>query len=185
CEQMDFEVPDYVAVPTSSGGNIRGVLKGSEEFRLCGLTRKVPEMICVQAGGCSPIYDAYNGAEETISRVASPHTIAHAIENPYPPSGNEVLRRLRGGRGPFVTVTDEEILWAQRRLATEGIFAQPASAAPLAAVGKLRSSGVINGNAIVVCIVTGSGLKYTAALAKYEFRVLSGKLADLSDLLAV
>jgi len=182
CEQVNFEVPDYVAVPTSSGGNIRGILKGFEEFKLCGLIRKVPKMICAQASGCSPIYNAYGNGEETISRVKNPHTMAHAIANPYPPSGNEVLRRVKGNKGIFVAVTDEEILHAQARLAREGIFGQPAATVPLAAVQKLQKQGTMNRNDTVVCIVTGGGLKYTAVLEKYGSKVLNCKLEDLSKL---
>ena len=183
CEQLNFEVPDYVVVPSSSGGNIRGILKGFEEFELCGLTSKVPKMICAQASGCSPIYNAYVNNKETISRVENPHTIAHAIENPSPPSGNEVLRKLRNNGGICVAVTDEEILQAQKRLAGEGIFAQPAAVVPLAAVHKLREENAIKEVDTVVCIVTGGGLKYTAVFENYDLEVLNCKLEDLSKLM--
>jgi len=183
CEQMNFEVPDYVVVPTSSGGNIRGILKGFEEFKLSGLISKVPKMICAQARGCSPIYNAYIKNEATISRVETPHTIAQAIANPYPPSGNEVLRKIKDNGGIIVAVTDEEILQAQKRLAKEGIFGQPASAVPLAAVKKLKKENILNENDTVVCIVTGSGLKSTAALEKHDLKVLNCKLEDLNRLI--
>jgi len=184
CEQMDFEVPDYVVVPTSSGGNIRGIAKGFEEFRACGLVRKVPKLICAQASGCSPIYNAYINQQETISRFENPHTVAHAIENPYPPSGNEVLRKLRGEGGIFVAVTDKEILHAERRLAEEGIFGQPAAAVPLAAVEELEKKNILSKNDTVVCIVTGGGLKYTAVLEKYGLKALNCKLEELSEIVA-
>jgi threonine synthase len=184
CEQMDFEVPDYVVVPTSSGGNIRGILKGFEEFRACGLIRKVPRMVCAQASGCSPIHNAYINQQETMSRFENPHTVAHAIENPYPPSGNEVLRKLRGEGGIFVAVTDEEILHAQRRLAEEGIFAQPAAAVPLAAVEELGKKNTLSKNDTAVCIVTGGGLKNTAVLEGYGLKARDCKLEDLSEIVA-
>ena len=183
CEQMNFEVPDYVVIPTSSGGNIRGILKGFDEFRLCGLINRVPRMICAQASGCSPIYNAYHSNAEVISRVENPHTIAHAIENPYPPSGNEVLRKIRENGGTFVAVTDEEILQAQKTLARVGIFAQPAAAVPLAAVKKLGEENLFNEEDTVVCVVTGGGLKDTAVFENHDLKILSSRLENLNELI--
>ncbi|MBA7506622.1 Tryptophan synthase beta chain [subsurface metagenome] len=183
CEQMNFEVPGYVVVPTSSGGNIRGILKGFEEFRLCGLINKVPKMICAQASGCSPIYNAYSSHAEVISPVENPHTIAHAIENPYPPSGNEVLRRIKENRGTCVAVTDEETLQAQKQLAKIGIFGQPASAVPLASVKKLREQSFLDENDTVVCIVTGGGLKDTTVFENLELKIVNSRLENLNELI--
>ena len=141
CEQLNFEIPDYVVVPTSAGGNIRGILKGFQEFRLCGYIDKIPKLICAQASGCSPIYNGFRDKKEQIERIEHPHTIAHAIENPFPPSGNQVLRNLRNEGGICVSVSDDEILEAQKQLSQEGIFGQPASAVPLAAIKKLKKIG--------------------------------------------
>ena len=171
CEQMDFEPPDYVIVPVSAGGNVRGILKGFEEFHRVGLIDRIPKMIVSQASGCSPITNAFDHGRETIERVSNPHTIAHAIENPFPPSGNQVLRKLKENGGAAVKVSDEEILEAQALMAREGIFGQPAAAVPLATVKKLLSSGYLKSTDSVVCIVTGGGLKYTAALAEHQFDV--------------
>ncbi len=184
CEQMNFTVPDYVIVPTSSGGNIRGILKGFEEFKSCGLIKNVPKIICAQASGCSPIYTAYIRNEECITRVENPHTIAHALENPYPPSGNDVLRKIRRNGGLCVAVSEEEMLQAQQRLAkTAGIFGQPAAAVPLAAVKKLRKDKFFTAKDTIVCIVTGSGLKYMAVLEKRSFKIHTCRLEDLNKLI--
>jgi threonine synthase len=184
CEQMHFDVPDFVVVPTSAGGNIRGIEKGFQEFRNCGYIHKVPKMICAQASGCSPIYQAYYDNEETISRFEHPHTIAHAIENPFPPSGNQVLRKLREKEGLFAAVSDEEIVEAQAMLAKEGIFAQPASAVPLAAVKKLKENHYLQGDEKIACVVTGSGLKYTTAFEKHDLKSMACKLEDLNHFIS-
>jgi len=184
CEQMNFGVPDFVIVPTSSGGNIRGIIKGFEEFRRCGLISDIPTMVCAQAAGCAPIHDAYINNEDMISRVEYPQTIAHAIENPYPPSGNEVLRKLREGGGLCVAVTDDEMLQAQKELACEGIFGQPEAAVPLAAVKKLRERDIIAHDDTVVCIVTGGGLKYTAVCERHDLIVRSCSLMGLEMLIS-
>ncbi len=181
CEEMNFETPDFVIVPTSSGGNLRGIMKGFEEFLTCGLIKKVPRFVCAQASGCAPIYKAYSEDIEKVSPFQSPDTIAHAIENPFPPSGNEVLRKIRETGGIIVAVGDDEILRAQKRLAAEGIFAQPAAAVPLAALTRLRAEKTIDEESTVVCIVTGSGLKYTAAFEKHDLKTAECGIEDLAD----
>ena len=168
CEQLDFNVSDYVAVPVSAGGNLRGIIKGFEEFCRAGLIERIPTVIAVQAGGCSPIVNAFEKGLETITRFRKPDTIAHAISNPFPPSGNQVLRKLREHDGMAVKVDDNEILAAQRLMAKEGIFGQPAAAAPLAAVKKLLDQDRLKLDESVVCVVTGSGLKYAAALQQQK-----------------
>ncbi|MTI57548.1 threonine synthase [Geosporobacter ferrireducens] len=181
CEQLNFRMPDYVIVPTSAGGNIRGIEKGFREFFTCGLIDEIPKILCAQASGCSPIFNAYHKRTEKISRVENPNTIAHAIENPYPPSGNRVLKMIRENKGTAVAVSDEEIIKAQAMLAEEGIFGQPASAVPLAAAKKLREENYIKADETVVCVVTGSGLKYTAALERHQLDVKECNLEELSS----
>ncbi|HOO89494.1 MAG TPA: threonine synthase [Syntrophales bacterium] len=181
CEELNFETPDFVIVPTSSGGNLRGIMKGFEEFFQCGLIRHVPRFICAQARGCAPIYRAYSEHAEKVSPFHDPDTIAHAIKNPFPPSGNEILRKIREKDGIVVAVGDDEILRAQKRLAEEGIFGQPAGAVPLAALTRLREDGTIDEKSTVVCIMTGGGLKYTAALELHDLKVAECGIEDLSD----
>lgn len=171
CEQIGFQAPAYVVVPTSSGGNFRGIQKGFEELRRVGAIDRLPRMIAAQAAGCAPIATAFGRGSRTIERVQEPRTIAHAIENPFPPSGNQVLRKLQTYGGLAVAVTDEEIIAAQGLMARMGIFGQPEGAVPLAAVKKLRGENVLKPADSVVCIVSGAGLKYTAALRLHRFEV--------------
>ncbi|MBN1151740.1 MAG: threonine synthase [Dehalococcoidia bacterium] len=164
CEQLGFESPDWVVVPTSSGGNIRGILKGFEEMAGAGLTTRVPRMVCVQARGCAPIAEAWVHNHETILPVSQPRTIAHAIANPRPPSGNAVLRRLRATGGLCVEVDDADMVDSQLNMARAGVFGQPEAAAPLAAANVMAREGMLNTADTVVCIATGSGLKYPSSV---------------------
>lgn len=184
CEQLHFNAPDYVIVPTSAGGNFRGILKGFIEFFKSGLIKKIPTMVCAQASGCSPIYNAFKKQNQKISRVTKPHTIAHAIENPFPPSGNEVLRKLKEYKGISVTVSDDEIINAQRLLASEGIFGQPAAAVPIACTKKMRDKKMLSEKDSVVCVITGSGLKYTAALKKHKLNIVSTSIDNLGKIIS-
>lgn len=182
CEQMGFEVPDNLVVPVSSGGNFRGIIKGFEEFLEAGLIDGLPRFIAAQADGCSPIADAFENNREAVERIVKPNTIAKAIANPYPPSGNQVLRKLRQHGGIAMTVSDAEIESAQELLARDGIFGQPAAAAPLAAVRKLVSQGTISGTQSVACVVSGAGVKSMSHLAAKEYqgtRIAIEKLQDV------
>lgn len=178
-EQMGREVPDHVIVPTSAGGNIRGIFKGFRELKDAGFADKIPTIICAQAEGCSPIAEAWKKGKRTIERIDNPETIAHAIENPFPPSGNEVLRMLKSPGGFCVSLSDEEILEAQKNLAGEGMFVQPASATTLAAIQKLQKDSYWIGSEKIVSILTGGGLKYTSVFEKMSLQTYSCSLKEL------
>jgi threonine synthase len=180
CEQLDFEVPDVVVIPTSAGGNARGIIKGFEEFKAAGLIGSVPRPVVAQAAGCAPIDRAWRAGHADVQRWERPETIAHAIENPFPPSGNQILRKLAEYDGLAVQVSDEEIIAAQALLAGDGIFGQPAAAVPLAAVKKLARAGTLSPKDTVVAVVTGSGLKYPQALVHHPQAVTRVRLDDLA-----
>jgi len=179
CEQMSWEPPDYIALPVGSGGLCRGVLKGFEELHAVGLVDTVPRFIGAQTEGCSPTVDAYEKGIDRIERFTNPLTLDHVLENPYPPSGNQVIRKIRSNGGILLKVRNDEILSAQVLLAHEGIFAQPASATALAGVIRCAEKGLLAEDARVVTVVTGSGLKYPPVLREFGFSPTSTSLDDL------
>ena len=179
CEQLNYSVPDYVLIPTSSGGNARGILKGFLEFYEQNLITKLPKIIAVQLEGCAPIYQAWIHKKDRISAVDNPHAIDNAIANPFPPSGNELLRKLREYDGLVTIVSDQEALQGQLMLAKEGIFSQPAAAVSVAAIQKLRRERVISEKSCCVALVTGSGLKYGGILERHKFHLFTSQLEDL------
>jgi len=158
--------PDYVLIPTSSGGLFRGIAKGFMELHESGLIDSLPKLIAVQAEGCSPICRAFHEGKEKVERFENPETVAKAIANPYPPSGNAVLKLLREFGWDCVAVSDGEIREAQRKLAREGLFVQPASATGIAALRKLD----LPEGAKVVSILTGSGLRVLKGAPKGEVK---------------
>jgi len=180
-EIEERSLPDYVVIPTSSGGLFRGVLKGFVEMEKSGILDRMPVPICVQAEGCSPICRAFDSHEKKIKRWHDPDTIASAIANPYPPGGEEVLRKLDDHNGICTTVSNDEMISAQLKIASEGIFSQPASAVGVAAVEKLREKEEIEEGAEVVSIITGSGLKHLFPRPT-EHLEFSCDISDLKDL---
>jgi len=180
--QLGERVPDFVIVPTSSGGNVRGIEKGFRELRDSKLSVSIPRMIVAQAAGCSPIDLAFSSRASTITRFHNPKTIAHAIENPFPPSGNAVLRMLKRNGGATVAIDESSILKAQKSLANNGLFVQPASAVAYAAISKLREE-IDMRKALVVVVLTGSGLKYPAILKEHPSFIESTSLEFLEEIL--
>lgn len=169
CEQLDWQPPDVMIVPTSSGGNISAIWKGFKEFYTLGLIDELPRMVSIQSEGCAPIVRAHREGKDTPRPWLNPHTIAHSISNPNPlfASGKRVLKLLRESKGLAIAVSDEEILGAQKLLASrEGLFAEPASAASIASINRLIELEMVDKNDKIVCLITGSGLKDVKSTVK-------------------
>lgn len=157
-EQLGGAVPDYVVLPVGNAGNLSAIWKGFKEMREFGITNKLPRMVGVQAEGAAPIARAFWRGAETISPVADPRTVASAIRIGNPASAKKALLALRESNGMVLTVTDDELLSARSALASrEGVFVEPASAAPIAALKEI--GGKLERGASVVCVATGNGLK--------------------------
>jgi threonine synthase len=91
--------------------------------------------------------------------VKDPQTIATAIRIGNPASWDKAVGAAKESEGGIEAVTDREILAAYRRIAREGMFAEPASAASVAGLLHLNAEGKLRAGATVVCILTGHGLK--------------------------
>jgi threonine synthase len=153
------EAPDYLLLPVGNAGNITAYWKGFCEYRAAGRASTLPRMIGAQAEGAAPIVEN--------RPVPNPKTVASAIRigNPASWEGATTARDESGGM--IAAVTDTEILAAQIRLAsTEGLFAEPASVAPLALLFRLVRDGRIEKDSSVVVVLTGSGLKDPDAALK-------------------
>lgn len=157
-EQLGGKVPDYVVLPVGNAGNISAYWKGFLELAKWGISDKTPKMIGVQAAGAAPLARLYRRREEKLVKWDNPETVASAIRIGNPVSWKKALAAVKESGGKFISVTDREILAAQRELASsEGIFVEPASAAPIAALKHLRRE--FKKNSRVVTITTGNGLK--------------------------
>ncbi|MBI4288166.1 MAG: threonine synthase [Chloroflexi bacterium] len=146
------DAPDYLFIPVGNAGNITAYWKGFKEYHASGRAKRRPKMFGFQAEGAAPIVRGHP--------VDKPQTVASAIRIGNPASWQSAVAARDESGGLIDMVSDEEILHAYRLLATrEGIFAEPASAAPLAGLLKLTRQGVSFTGTRVVCVVTGSGLK--------------------------
>ncbi len=141
--------PEALAIPVGNAGNITAYWQGFKEYYATGRIDRLPQMIGVQAEGAAPLAQG--------RPVSHPHTVATAIRIGRPASWTGAVQAVHESGGQFVVVSDDEILEAQGQLAREGLFVEPASAASVAGVLKLRRAGKTPSE--VVCILTGHGLK--------------------------
>jgi len=159
-DDLGWESPDRIILPVGNAGNISAIWKGISEFHRAGFIEERPMMTGIQAEGAAPVVEAFRKGKMEIDPVKNPETVATAIRIGAPVSYLKALRAIYESDGYAETVTDEEILSAQKLLARrEGIGVEPASAASIAGLLKLVDEGVIDRGERVVCVVTGHVLK--------------------------
>jgi threonine synthase len=160
-----FGVPDWFVVSMGSGGTIYSIWKGFKELQALGNLDTLPRMVGVQAHGCAPIVEAHLKNESEPVTVSKPSTHALGILVRNPLNGRWALQAIKESEGVAITVPDSQIFAAEQEIARlEGIFAEPASSATIAALKKLTRQDVIDRKDKVVCLITGSGLKATDVL---------------------
>jgi len=189
CEQLGWQAPDWVIVPTGAGTLLSGNAKGYFEFEQIGLIKGVPRLVAIQAEGCAPIVKAFREGTPPyeIPPWPDPRTVAGGLIDPYPWDADTAIPAIKRSGGTAETVNDAEILEAVKRLArSEGIFAEPSGAAGLAGLKKLLDGGVVSRSDVVVVEVTGGGLKDVATALKMVERpeVIEPKLEQLQKLFA-
>ncbi len=159
-EQLEWSAPDHVVVPVASGSMLTKIHKGFKELvETEHIRSQKVSMHGVQPEGCAPVVNSFLRGSELIQPVI-PATVAKSLAIGDPADGLYALRIIRetGGRG--VAVSDKDIIDGIRLLArTEGIFAEPAGGAAVAAIGKLSRSRAFRASDTVVALITGLGMK--------------------------
>lgn len=146
------DAPTYHFLPVGNAGNISAYWKGYKEYHQTGKTKTLPKMMGYQAEGAAPIVRGHP--------IKHPKTIASAIRIGNPANWEKAVKAKEESKGVIDVVSDKEILFAYNFIGTkEGIFCEPASAASLAGVFKYeREKGFEDGD-VLVCTLTGHGLK--------------------------
>ena len=157
-EQLEWTPPDWIVLPAGNLGNTSAFGKALREAYAIGLIDRMPRVAAIQASGAAPFAASFrDGFREQLS--VEPETVASAIRIGAPASWQRAVRTIRETRGVVIDVNDEEILEAKRVIDTAGVGCEPASAASIAGVAKLRREGVIGENDRVVAVLTGHLLK--------------------------
>ncbi|MDQ8165538.1 MAG: threonine synthase [Gemmatimonadota bacterium] len=166
-EQLDWNVPEWIALPAGALGNTSAFGKALREARALGRIARVPRLLAVQASGAAPFATAF--AERFSRRVTvSAETAATAIRIGNPASWDRGVRAIRETDGVVVAVSDGEILDAKAVIDAAGIGCEPASAASVAGVKALRAQGTIGPDDRVACVLTGHLLKDPDAVVAYH-----------------
>ena len=146
------QAPDFHFLPVGNAGNITAYWRGYTEYHAAGKADATPRMFGFQAANAAPLVDG--------APVENPQTVATAIRIGNPASWDGAMNALKESNGHIAKVTDEEILAAYKLAArTEGVFAEPASAAPLAGLIHCVRDGKIPAGSKIVATLTGHGLK--------------------------
>lgn len=168
-EQREWRAPNWIVLPGGNLGNTSAFGKALHELMLMGLMRgdEMPRLAVIQAEGANPFYRSFKN--HFYDRwVVEANTVATAIKIGDPVNHAKAVRAIKLTNGLVESVTDSEILEAKAMLDREGVGAEPASAATLAGLLKLRSAGIISESDSVVCVLTGHMLKDPDATIRFH-----------------
>ncbi len=159
-EEMKGQLPEWIVIPVGGGGNLASYFKGIRELRELKLIDNYPRLVGVQGENCAPVVEAFERKLDPrdIPTIPNPSTIGHSILDDWAPDGDQALMAIRETKGTAMGVSDGEMLEAMKLLSSrEGIFVEPAAAAPLAGLRKLLENRTIDSSDTVVIVATGSG----------------------------
>jgi threonine synthase len=176
CDRLG-RAPDYQFLPVGNAGNITAYWKGYKEYHEKRRIRSLPRMMGFQAAGAAPIVLGHV--------VEKPETIATAIKIGNPASWQGAIAARDESEGAIDKVSDDEIIAAYKLLAqTEGILAEPASAISIAGLIQKQRDGLLRKGDVVVCTLTGHGLKDPDMAIRQSSRPIPIP-ADFDSLLAI
>lgn len=156
-EQLGWQAPDWVLVPTGDGNILSAAWQGFQELAALGLLPSLPRLVAVQSAASSVIAQAYAPHQ---TRLRPDRTLADSITVDEPRDRTAALAALSASNGLAVEVDDEAIVRAVHALASRfGVFVEPSSAAAFAAFELLNGAGRFERGHRVVCMATGTGLK--------------------------
>ncbi|UCE80727.1 MAG: threonine synthase [Methanobacteriota archaeon] len=186
CDQLNGVSPERLYIPVGNGGNSAAYWKGFREYDSMDLTSGCPLIRGIQAEGAAPIASMFSEDRSELIPVEDPETVATAIRIGNPANWKKTVAAIKESGGSASTVTDEEILEAQKFMARlEGIFPEPAGAAALAGFMKDLDEELVDRSSVVVCVSTGHGLKDpdTAIAQCAKPRVIEPTMEALSRML--
>ena len=160
-QQFDWEVPDWVVIPSGNLGNASALHAGFEMMRELGVIQRLPRLLVAQAANADPMYQAYVAGNEIVAPIVAKQSHASAIQIGNPVSAPRAMRALKAINGVVEEATEQELADACARADRTGLYTCPHTGVALACVFKLREKGVIQKSDRVLVVSTANGLKFT------------------------
>jgi threonine synthase len=173
-QQFDWEVPDWIVLPSGNLGNAAALYAGFKMMMDLGLTAKLPRLCVAQAENANPMYRAFAEHKDVVAPIAAKKSLASAIQIGNPVSAPRAMAALRAMDGVVEQASEDELADACARADRTGLYTCPHTGVALAATFKLRARGLIRDKDRVVVISTANGLKFTEFKMGYHERALAG-----------
>ncbi len=175
-QQLGWNVPDWIVLPSGNLGNISALAKGLALAKALGVIDRLPRLAAAQAQRANPLYQAYQRGFDRLAPVTAGATAASAIRIGDPVSYEKAVRALQAFDGVVEQADEDELADAAALADRAGLYACPHTGVALAVVAKLARQGVIQPGQRVVVISTAHGLKFSEFKVGYH----EGALADVA-----
>ena len=180
-QQFDWEVPDWVVIPSGNLGNASALYAGFKMMRDLGLISHYPRLAVAQAENANPLYRAWTAGKKEVAPIAAKPTLASAIQIGNPVSAPRAVRAIEAMNGVVEQASEQELADAAARADRTGMYTCPHTAVALAVIEKLVKKGTIKSHERVVCVSTAHGLKFTEFKVRYHESKLDGISANLAN----
>jgi threonine synthase len=175
CQQLDWQAPDWIVLPSGNLGNISALAKGLALARKLGLIDRLPRLVAAQAQKANPLYLAYRRGFDRLEPVTAGATSASAIRIGNPVSYEKAVAALRDFDGLVEQAGEDELADACALADRRGLYTDPHTGVALAVARKLAAQGVIEAGQRTVVISTAHGLKFSEFKVGYH----EGTLAEV------
>jgi len=172
-QQFNWEVPDWIIMPSGNLGNISALGKGMLMMKELGLINRLPRLVAAQAENANPLYLSYQTNFETFVPVTAKKTLASAIQIGNPVSYERAVKTLRAFDGIVEQVSEDALANAAVRADRTGLYTCPHTGVALGAFIKLLEAGVIQAHERVIIISTAHGLKFSQFKTDYHQQQLA------------
>jgi threonine synthase len=181
-EQLRFTAPDLVMAPAGLGDGLQGIWRGFRDLVAWGTIDRIPRMVAVEVGGA--VASALAGGKDWVPPTGHVETAARSLAGV---TGTvQTLQAVVESEGLVVRVSEAELEMARIELGEhEGVWADLAAAAPVAAAIKLAERGDVPARTVVVAVITGHGALDDSAVAPGELEVVDARVDELLRVLAV
>jgi len=175
-QQFDWEVPDWIVLPSGNLGNAADLYAGFRMMKELGLITRMPRLCVAQAANANPMYRAFAAGKDTVDAIVAEKSHASAIQIGNPVSASRAMAALKAMNGVVEQATEDELADACARADRTGLYTCPHTGVALACLFKLRERGVIGENDRTVVISTANALKFTEFKLGYH----EGTLANVN-----